>query len=193
MGSYDIAAPDDEIVNSYFHWLCDVVHADDPQESYINLMVALFQTEFVWSVENDSNRAEDGKRLRLEWIKDPDILDRPCTMLEMMIALAIRIDDEVMWNPQRGNRTAVWFWEMIDNLGLGELDDSIEFAKIERIVDRKMHIFSTKLHTPNAPGTLFPVTLYEKKCNKSVTKCNKKEIWYQMMTYMYEKYGVEDV
>lgn len=192
MGSYDILPPEDEIVNAYFHWLCEMVHADDPQESYINLMVVLFQTEYIWTIDNDVNRAEDGKHLRQSFFDDPDILNRPCTVLEMMIALAIRIDDEVMWNPDKGNRTAIWFWEMIDNLGLGELDDGLNYSKIERIASRKLHIFMYRMYKNDGVGSLFPMKNFDLNLSHVTKNSNTTEVWYQMMLYMVNKYGVED-
>lgn len=192
MGSYDVIAPDDEIVNVYFHLLCEIVHADDPQESYIYLMEVLFQTEYIWTIDNDVNRAEDGKHLRRKFFNDPDILDKPCTVLEMMIALAIRIDDEVMWNPDKGDRTAVWFWEMIDNLGLGELNDGLKFDKIESIASRKLHIFMHRMYKNDGVGSLFPVKNLNLNLSHVTTFSNKTEVWYQMMLYMVNKYGVED-
>ena len=81
------------------------------------------------TIDNDINRADDGKHLRYEFASERSysnyypIDNRPCSVLEMLIALAIRINDEIMWNPDYGDKTAAWFWEMIDNLGLGNLDD----------------------------------------------------------------------
>ena len=45
---------------------------------------------------------------------------RPCSVLEMMIALSMRCEEQIMDDPDIGNRTGQWFWDMIDNLGLGE-------------------------------------------------------------------------
>lgn len=192
MGSYDMLAPEDEMVNVYFHWLCSMVNADDPQESYICLMGVLFDTEFEWTIGNDVNRAEDGKRLRDPFFSDEESLSKPCSVLEMMIALAIRIDEEVMWNPDKGDRTAVWFWEMIDNLGLGELDDGLEYGKIERIASRKLHIFVHRMYKSDGVGSLFPMKTPLQKNGAVTKKCHKLEVWYQMMLYMVNKYGVED-
>lgn len=39
--------------------------------------------------------------------------------LEMIIALAIRLEEHIMDDPDIGNRTGQWFWDMIVSLGLG--------------------------------------------------------------------------
>lgn len=45
--------------------------------------------------------------------------NRPCSVLEMIIALAIRLEEHIMDDPDIGNRTGQWFWDMIVSLGLG--------------------------------------------------------------------------
>ena len=92
----------------------------------------LYSREFYWSVDHDENRAEDGLNLRErfadEFGYDYDFLDGPgsseCTILEMMVALASRCENEIMYNPDEGDRTWVWFWGMIENLGLTGMDDA---------------------------------------------------------------------
>lgn len=96
----------DEISHkNYFNWLCDKVSGG---ENYYFLLKRLFKREFYSIVPNDDNRALDGLELRhqyndetnnLDWatnivdgkISDANI-DGPCTILEMMIALARRCE-----------------------------------------------------------------------------------------------------
>ena len=48
----------------------------------------------------------------------------PCSMLEMMVALAIRIEEHIMEDRNMGNRVGQWFWSMIVSLGLAATDDT---------------------------------------------------------------------
>ena len=41
-----------------------------------------------------------------------DILNEPCSVLEMILALAIRCEDTIMANVRYGDRTTQWFWSI---------------------------------------------------------------------------------
>ena len=185
-------ASPNEIRSDYFQWLCGIVHADDPDCSFYSLMRALFNQEFVYFVNNDDNRAADGVRLRYAFAVQTPYIDcsclyqKPCNVLEMMIALAGRIDEDIMWNPTEGDRTVVWFWEMIQNLGLDPYDDEhyAEPESYNRIVDI-VDIFINRLYRPDGLGGLFPL-------KKTSEDQRNVEIWYQMNAYFLENYGVEE-
>lgn len=105
---------------SYFDWLCEVINLKPGL--YDILINELYNIDFTWVLDLDSNRAEDGLILRGEYAGAAEI-DKPCSVLEALIGLAIKmnylLDDE-----DRGDRTRLWFWEMIDNLGLSDYTDS---------------------------------------------------------------------
>ena len=55
-----------EIENEYFEWIYDLVcerRYSDPV-SYRKLLMYLHQTEFVYTIPKDENRADDGIKLR---------------------------------------------------------------------------------------------------------------------------------
>ena len=97
-----------DIYEQYFNWLCDVVNVSTV--SYDKLLRLLHRTKFRWSNIRDKNRAEDGTDLRFRFRKNVDVLSRndvlnwhdeePCSVLEMMVALAIRAEEQIMDNPQ---------------------------------------------------------------------------------------------
>lgn len=63
--------------------------------------------------------------------------NRPCSVLEMMVALAIKIEEQIMDDPDIGNRTGLWFWKMIENLGLKTMRDAvIDTDYVEKIIFR---------------------------------------------------------
>jgi hypothetical protein len=85
------------IRQDYFQWLCEIVRVNNNNTSYWILLRELHSREFIWTVANDDNRAKDGCDLRDEYIhykryEDCRCLDGPCSVLEMLIALARRID-----------------------------------------------------------------------------------------------------
>lgn len=113
-------------IPSYFSWICKKIYNPiNGQSEYSKLLKKLFDTEFVYE-PFDYDRARDGIALRGyyqdETGKDPEILGE-CNLLEMMVALVERYENSVMYDPQMGDRTGQWFWNMIVSLGLSGMTD----------------------------------------------------------------------
>ena len=137
------------IENQYFEWLCSIVceRRFSKEISYKKLLMYLHKTEFRYLIPNDQNRAEDGIDLRYRFVitcdcdYSSDILDGPCSVLEMMVALAIRCEENIMDDPSFGNRTGQWFWGMINNLGLGSMTDNrFDRRLVENTVERFLNV-----------------------------------------------------
>ncbi len=170
----------DELRGQYFEWLCSKVEC--PAE-YSKLMSYLFDKTFVYTIGMDVNRAEDGIDLRYTFGEEEDIDpriissvidDRLCSMLEMMVALAIRCETHIMSNSEYGDRTKEWFWGMIDNLGLSDMtDDGFDHRKAEKAIDRLL----THRYAKNGSGGLFTVKSRSHDMRTA-------EIWYQMCWYL---------
>lgn len=179
-----------EVKKDYFKWLCDVVHAE---ESYSMLWQKLHSMDFVWVVDRDENRAEDGKYMRyiftIEKYNDMDVdfeeidqyLSGPCSVMEFLVGLARRIEDDIMESVDLENRTYKWFHEMIDNLGLLDYDDK-HYSDGE--VDAIIHRFMSRKYAKNAPGNIFYLGHF------SGPLFSNLEIWAQMQAYILEKYGI---
>lgn len=173
----------DTINNEYFDWMYDIVCHDrySNRISYRKLLMFLHNTEFRYSILRDENRADDGYRLRYRFTtdkhyedEDAEYIDGHCSVLEMMLALAIRCEESIMDDPHVGDRTSQWFWGMINNLGLGAMNDNIFDKKeasyiVERFLDRE--------YERNGKGGLFTV----RNCRKDLRKA---EIWYQLCWYL---------
>ena len=82
-----------------------------------------------------------------------------------------------MTNDEIGDRTPLWFWGMIGNLGLREMTDDI-FD--ESVVDEITERFLTRDYSYNGRGGLFYVS-------KPRMDMRDVEIWYQMMWYLDEE------
>lgn len=171
-----------DIKKEYFDWLYNMVCADRYSEeiSFRKLLTTLHETEFTFIIPMDSNRAENGKALRRRYALDredttiSDQLDGPCSILEMMVALALRCEETIMLDPAVGDRTGQWFWGMIASLGLGSMDDS---KYDERYVDKTIATFLNREYEANGKGGLFTV----KKCEQDL---RNHEIWFQMCRYL---------
>lgn len=175
----------DKLNNEYFEWMYQLVCNDQYYKnlSYRKLLYFLHGTEFTYIVERDVNRAIDGVDFRYrfgyEFGYSRDVIEkyldtRPCSVLEMMISLAFKIEERIMDDIDYGNRTGQWFWNMIVNLGLGAMCDSkFDRARAEEIIFR----FLNRDYAPNGEGGL--VTVKNPKYDmRSV------EIWNQMMWYL---------
>lgn len=176
-----------ELNKKYFEWINQLVYNEKYSKrlSYRKLLTYLHDTEFVYIIEMDSNRAEDGIDLRYRFgyeyrYEESTIAtyldNRPCSILEMMIALSIRCEKHIMDDPNIGDRTGLWFWSMIDNLGLDVLDDKkFNESYFEKVISR----FLNREYKRNGEGGLFTV-------NRSKYDLRTSEIWHQMCWYLDE-------
>lgn len=173
----------DRVIDEYFNWLFDLVceRRYSRQISYRNLLIRLHDIRFRYSLQRDRDRAEDGIDLRYRFAMERgyddsvvDILDSPCSVLEMMIALAIRCEENIMDDPDIGDRTGDWFWGMINNLGLGSMHDS-NFDR--RFVDNAIARFLDREYEPDGKGGLFTI----RHCGCDLRTV---EIWYQLCWYL---------
>lgn len=173
------------LVDRYFDWVCSVVcdGMRSKRMMYRKLLRYLHSKEFVYILEMDGNRAVDGVELRYRFayqhnypysMIDEYFDDKPCSILEMMAALVIRIVDDIMDDPDEDAPTGRWFWDMIDNLGLGNLSDSV-FD--ERYADEVINRFLNRDYEANGNGGLFTV-------NHRREDMRDVDIWYQMCWYL---------
>ncbi len=176
-----------ELNRRYFDWMYGLVCGGKyPKKmSYRKLFHRLHEIDFTFTIPMDDNRASDGIDLRYRYGYENDLDgpmiasyldDRPCSVLEMLIALAIRCEEHIMGDPEIGDRTGQWFWNMIVNLGLGSMTDA---RYDEEFVDELVLIFLDREYSANGEGGLFTVQ-HPKYDMRTV------EIWYQMNWYLNE-------
>ncbi len=107
--------------------------------------------------------------------------NKPCSMLEMMVALAWRMENEEAserWDDEFWDYVSIWFWGMIDNMGLGSNDNvNYDPKKTNICVDRVLG----KGYNVDGRGGLFTL-----KINSQGVDMNKIDIWRQAMLYMAE-------
>ena len=168
-----------EIREFYFDWLCDLVCKDRYSKavSYRKLLKRLHETEFTYLIPKDQNRAENGIALRWRFYCETRYSvssNDPCSVLEMMIALAIGCEETIMDDPNIGDRTGQWFWGMVVNLGLGSMTDyKFDGIYVDEVVQR----FLDREYEPNGKGGLFTI----RNCREDLRTV---EIWNQLCWYL---------
>lgn len=168
----------------YFTWLYSQV-ADleerSPSRTYWKLLRQLYNTdfeEFVPILRMDKNRADDGKELRIEFVRlkhvrdpDPTWMDLGCSMLELMMGLSRRLSFEAEGKPH------YWFWKLVENLGLIKCNDAGYYPREH--VDRVLRDVIRRRYEPNGRGGFFPLS-HPDKDQRTV------ELWYQLCAYVLE-------
>lgn len=167
----------------YLNWMrdtvCDSAHNGN---EYNKLFRKLYSVDFYYSIDLDQNRAADGMTMRYNFILANNMdeqeekqlfRDKPCSVLEMMVALAKRCENAIMQDSNWGDRTPVWFWSMINNLGLsGQDDDNFD----EKYVDECLYTLLERTYSADGRGGLFYIP--------GRRDLRKAEIWYQAMWYL---------
>lgn len=176
---------DYELEKGYFEWLYDLVCNDGyvKELNYQELLFHLYQTNFVFTIQRDENRFYDGISLRYYYGNEvgarrkqiETVLDnRPCSVLEMLVALSLRIENEVMSDPDYGDRTWKWFWKMMTNMHLGGMtNDKFDEEYVDRVIERML----ARKYEANGRGGLFTIA----NCREDLRKV---EIWAQMNWYL---------
>ena len=166
----------------YLAWLCGLIKDNSGRNSKIfrseKMIRSLFNESFYYYVPNDDNRASEGQALRITYENDTGRkLDqgsyfKPCSILEMMIALSERMAFQI-FNPMKEPDPDVsgCFWEIVDNLKLKPNQSNAVI--IYDLLKRE--------YMKSGLGGMFPLE-DPREDQRAV------EIWYQMMAYINENY-----
>ena len=167
-------------MNTYIHWvLKEKLGLNDKEvRKNLNIVLALAKVEFVWRHPMDENRAIDGLELRDDFeYETGDYLDKSsglppnCSMFEMLAALAIRCENQLMRDAMVGDRTSKWFFEFLDNLGLLDCNNRDVKDICNDFMDGTLEMFPLK---------------------KRGIKQKNEQIWKQLMAYLNENYTLDD-
>lgn len=175
-----------DVKESYKDWLIYRVCSDRYLKNarlYSKLLSFLLTREFYWSNPMDSNRETDGLNLRdLFLYEHPEFLDDAiyfetmgaCTVLEMMVALAVRVEETIMSDDIRGDRTGKWFWSMIESMQLDQMTDyNFDKEYIKAVLYRCLD----RTYDYDGSGGFFTIP-------DSYQDMRDVEIWYQMLWYL---------
>lgn len=164
--------------NEYFNWLCARV-LQRGARVYHDMLRILHNTEFVWGISLDENRAADGIELRTYFLQETRFesdrlwFEQPCSVFEMFIAFADRASF------QTDNPAHDWFWVFMENLMLDQfrhISDS-DVPLIEEALDR----FMRRMYEPDGYGGMFPLRHRPSRDQREV------EIWYQFCDYLKDR------
>lgn len=175
-------------MDGYFNYLLQLISIEG-LDNYSILLDILYRIDFRWSIHNDDNRALDGIEIRYNYQRDYEVeekefyelLNIPCSVIEVICGLAIRMD-ETMRDPE-GVHISRWFWELLDNLELLSFSDK-EYEKgvwtVEDVTER-LDIFMDRTYDELGHGGLFP-RIFSDKDQREV------ELFSQMNGYLNEFY-----
>lgn len=167
-----------KISDGYLTWLMEKVEAT---EEYTELFIALSNYEFTWTISEDRNRAVDGLKLRESYGYYTGIDEEPCTVLEVLLGLSVRVGEEILWDGET-NYASLIFWKMIENLQLQ--NETSRNLDEEYIYDR-LYIFLNREYGNDGDGALFKLS----QKNPKSQKCWKNvELWYQCQYWLNENF-----
>lgn len=162
----------------YYIWLLNKVGFK--RRGYDRLMRCLYKIPFEYTINRDRNRVDDARELYFEFA-DENRLERDKrhlpSVLEVLIALAIRIDTEYIGDPSDPDPECI-FWEMCCNLGLEKYTDT---KYIEDAVTSIIEAWLFRDFDMDGEGSIFP--LKDPAHNQ-----RNAEIWSQMQEYLSENY-----
>ena len=168
--------------NEYFDYLVEKIGG---QRRFRLLLSFLYDEEFYFSrkIPTDINRAKDGQYLRTTYANETgDFISysdakMPCNILEMLVALSLRIETDIMGEPGNDHPER-WFWEMIRNLGLYYMTDPAFDERKARII---LENWMDRKFKENGAGGLFPIRNPDR--DQRIIP-----IWEQMSDYLREEY-----
>lgn len=177
------------LMNAYYDWLLSLIHAgEEPFRDYSLLLGQLYSIEFRWSIPLDENRAFGGKNLRKRFFEDVCdengyveflYFERPCSVLEMMIGLAVDAQEKFMSDDSEEDRTYKWFWDMVFNMDLAMCYD---YQYSREYVDQVVRIcMDRKYKKSGSGGGMFRTT--SRKIDM-----RKVDYWFQMCYWLNENY-----
>ena len=169
--------------NNYYIWLLDRI--DMLQERYSNrslLLQHLFNTDYIFTLKEDEDRAEGGKNLRTmysmeEGIFMEDIKIGPCSVLEMLVKLSSDLTENA------GRNDWYWFLTLLNNLSIDYYTDTIYD---EEDIDDKLYFWMNRQYDRDGHGNIFKL-----KDNNGLDM-RDMSTWSQMNAYLNQLYSVPE-
>lgn len=174
------------IYEDLLEWINDKIL---PIHRHKNLFKRLYDIEFVPILPLDSNRIQDGVSLRYKYAEEHDIHqdvidslydNSTCSVLEMMVGLAYRMEDQFMSDGEYGDRTITWLWVMLKSMGLYYINDDVyseDPDQFNAIIENIVLIFLSREYEPDGTGSLFKIP----NCQVDL---RDTEIWSQMCMFI---------
>jgi len=165
--------------NRYLIWIMDKYNIG--RKGFDLLLEELLDSPFEVIIDRDSNRLKDGENIRKAFFIENGVsgmfIDHEISVLEVILALAIRIDQEYTGNPRNPHPELI-FWELLGNLGLDKFDNT-HFNN--NIIYEILGIFVNREYDFGGNGGLFPL-------KNPICDQREVELWSQAMAYLSENW-----
>ena len=175
-----------ELQVCYYEWLTNKVFRFTHEvNAYSKLLNTLYEFEYTYCLDHDSNRYNDGLELKKTFCWEVGLdpvnvksLGNKCSILEMMVALAVRCEVSIMSDPDFGDRTWLWFKSMLESMRLnGQTDDIFDRTYVEQ----RLEIMLSRSYDEYGDGALF-------KVDNPAFDMKNAEVWTQLNWFLSEKY-----
>lgn len=172
---------EERLWNKYLDWILEK-YLKIHQPKYRLLMEILHNTPFVYVIDRDINRADDGLYLRNDFyeymnLDENFMFGREACVLEVLAALAYRMETEYVGDPE-DPKVGKIFCEFVKNLGLNRFtNDRMDADLVAKIV-KKWMMRDIKFH---GECGIFPLKITNRD-QRSL------ELWSQMQEYITENY-----
>lgn len=174
-----------DIQTKYFNWMSKLVEMGP---EYNKLLSKLNDIPYNPELQMDFNRESDGIELRYQFGHDHkyschiiaiSIDIRPCSVLEMMVALAYRCEMHIMGDGDLGINTGRWFKTMLRSLDLNDMDNNhFDEVKVEQVIET----FLERNYSRDGKGGLFWIP-------NTTVDLREFDIWKQMCWFLTECKG----
>lgn len=169
-----------ELWKDYLKYLINRYNLDSYLNKYKRIFEILHNKDFEYFLDRDENRYCDGIELRDDykipikyWDLHDKFMNKKCSLFEMLLALSIRMDNEVIGDPAEEHPETL-FIEMIDNLDLLRTKSNYE-------IDYKINKWIYRDFKKNGKGSPFPVK-YDDRDQRYLEICD------QAMSYINENF-----
>ena len=107
------------------------------------------------------------------------------SVFEVLAVMAIRAEEEIMCNDEYGDRSHIWFWDMMRNLDLDAYSDDRWDSYSERDIDEIVVRFLNRDYNDDGSDGGAFILEYPRDDLRDV------DLWYQMLWWLTENYGDE--
>ena len=180
-------------IGSYYNYLCDRIGIDPAECKMECVCSMLIVSPFIAVLKDDENQIEQALYMRREYARDLDPAEKsafyramgPCSVFEILVEMVEKMHYNLIGNPLASSRQGALFFELLDNLELGWINDDAfgenPDACSDYIEDAVRTFVYREYDENGANGGLFPVTLLK----NDVTKMS---LLRQMEAYLIDRY-----
>ena len=150
----------------YFQFLLDKVGGEEWCSGLEANLARLLFRKFYWTNDIDSGISRQSLEFRTEAIRAkicaPYLIPTgEPSVLEVLICVALKVDEWLMFNPEYESRAAQFFFEIISVLGFDSVDESQIDERIDLFLDGKIRLMEGEFGAnPRSPTLWEQVNAY---------------------------------